>query len=111
MTTRRRTLAVAAATTLLAGLGAYGATTAFAAPSHPSSRSAATATATVSPAADGKNTDTMIRQCVSHLPAKDRAAVKKQMREMMSGHDSTSMNGMMGSASPSSPSGMMRDTP
>ena len=111
MTKRRRTLAVAAATTLLAGLGAYGATTAFASSSHSSPGSAATATATVSPAADGKNADAMIRQCVSHLPAKDRGAVEKQMREMMSGHNSTSMNGMMGSASPGSPSGMMRGTP
>lgn len=109
MTKRRRTLAVAAATTLLAGLGAYGATTAFASSSHPSPGSAATAT--VSPAADGKNADAMIRRCASHLPAKDRGAVEKQMREMMSGHHGTSTNGMMGSASPGSSSGMMRGTP
>lgn len=104
---KRRTLAVAVATTtLLGGLGAFGAVTAFA--SSPDTAASATAFAKSD---DGKNLDAMIQHCVKQLPANQRAAAEKQMRSMMSDHDSASghsmMHGMMGGASGTSMSGMM----
>ncbi|MFD8302815.1 hypothetical protein ACFV29_10745 [Streptomyces sp. NPDC059690] len=109
---KRRTLALAVATTLLGGLGAYGAATAFASSSDTTPRPAASAT--VSSKSHSKNLDAMIQQCLKHLPANQRAAAEKQMRSMMSDQDSTSghsmMHGMMHGASGTPMSGMMNGT-
>ncbi|MHB9857541.1 hypothetical protein [Streptomyces sp. YIM S03343] len=102
---RRKTLAVAAAAALLGGLGTYGATAAFASSSDASPR--ATASATVSRTSDAKDSNSMIQQCVKHLPAKDRAAAEKQMREMMAHHGNASEHSGTGHHSGTSTSGMM----
>ncbi|MFF4550762.1 hypothetical protein [Streptomyces sp. NPDC001435] len=119
---KRRTLAVAAATTLLSGLGAYGAATAFASPSDPTPQP--TSSATASPKSDGMDRDAMIRHCTKGLPAGERASAERHMREMLSAHGSeaehsqmddhsgTSMSGMggMGGNSTESMTGMMGAT-
>ncbi|MFD3928317.1 hypothetical protein [Streptomyces sp. NPDC058614] len=116
---KRRTVAVAVATTLLGGLGAYGATAAIASPSDTTSRP--TPSATSSTNGDSTGTDAMIQHCLKRLPANERAAAEKEMREMMSdhggtsdhsmmnGHSGESMSGMTGSASGRSMTGMMGD--
>lgn len=122
---RPKTLALATATTLLAGLGVYGATASFASSSDTAPRTTASATAptTSKSKTNSKSTsnspDAMIQQCVKYVPAKDRAAAQKQMREMMAGHDhashhsttsdhaGTSTGGMMGNHSADSMTGMM----
>ena len=107
----RKTLAVAAATTLLAGFGTFTATAAFASPHAAPDRVPTTITA--SQADDGNDTDTdtgtMIRRCTSHLPAKDRAAAQKQMRQMMSGAGHMSGTSMMDGASGTSMHSMMQN--
>jgi hypothetical protein len=107
----RKTLAGAAATTLLAGFGTYTATTAFASSHTAPDRAPTTATATVtaSRASDGKDTDTMIRRCAGHLPAEDRATAQKQMRQMMSGSGHMSGISMMDGTSGTSMHSMMQD--
>ncbi|MHB9858149.1 hypothetical protein [Streptomyces sp. YIM S03343] len=122
--TRPRTLAVATAATLLVGLGTFGATTAFASSptATPATGGTTSASAQSSRTGDPKNLNAMLQQCVKHVPAKDRAEARKQMRDMMSGrgHGSgssgsmmgggsgTSMGGMMGGSSGTSTSGMMQ---
>ncbi|EGX61028.1 MULTISPECIES: hypothetical protein [Streptomyces] len=108
---RHRTIAVAAATALLGGLGAYGAATAFAATSDTTPEP--TPSATSSPSAGGKSTEAMIQRCLKDMPANERGAAEKQMRKMTSEHSmmdggsGMSMNGMMGSGSGTSMNGMM----
>ncbi|MET9834051.1 hypothetical protein ABZ078_33225 [Streptomyces sp. NPDC006385] len=83
---KRRTIGLAAATAVLGGLGAYGATTAFATPSAEPTPSP-TQTSETGRHAD-IDTDSMIRHCTDQLPAADRAEARQLMENMMS-------NGMM----------------
>lgn len=76
---KRRTIGLAAATAVLGGLGAYGATAAFAATEPPAPKP----TTTQSESGKG-GTDEMIRHCTDHLPADERAKARQQMEKMMS---------------------------
>jgi hypothetical protein len=76
---KRNMVGLAMAASLVAGLGAYGATSAFAATTDPTAKPAPSSG---SPAADR---DAMIQHCTQHLPAGDRAKAREQMRRMMSG--------------------------
>ncbi len=110
---KRRTIGLAAATVVLGGLGAYGAT-AFAA-SSPSPEPSSTHSSD-----SGRGTDSaddreaMIRHCTDQLPAADRAEARQHMEKMMSdgmmsdGMHSDSMMGgsMMGGASEDGHHGM-----
>ncbi|UGY91279.1 hypothetical protein [Streptomyces gobiensis] len=106
---KRRTIGVTVATALLGGLGAYGATAAFAA--SPSLAPQPTATSTDSPGgADGMDRDEMIRHCTDHLPADERAKARQQMEKMMSGGmDKMMSGGMNGMMSGSMTGGMSGD--
>ncbi|WP_331753188.1 hypothetical protein OG440_39550 (plasmid) [Streptomyces sp. NBC_00637] len=99
---KRKTVGLAAAAALLGGLGAFGATTAFA--SSPSTDPKPTPTATTSTPATGDSADTnaMIRHCTKHLPAGERDKAEKQMRDMMADRDHESGDSMMGGTSGSS---------
>jgi hypothetical protein len=81
--TKRKTLAVAAATALLIGSGAFGATTALASPSGAAPAAALTATSSPPPGIREGSTDAMIRHCTQQLPAAERGKAQQQMRAMM----------------------------
>ncbi|MEU0042880.1 hypothetical protein [Streptomyces werraensis] len=105
---KRRTLGVVAATALLGGLGAYGASAAFASSSDTTPSPAPSSTSSPNTRGDdSKDTDAMIRHCTEHLPADQRDKAEKQMREMMSDHDDMSEHSMMGDSSGESMGGMM----
>ncbi|MET9835435.1 hypothetical protein ABZ078_40550 [Streptomyces sp. NPDC006385] len=106
---KRRTIGLAAATVVLGGLGAYGAT-AFAADSTPTPKPSSSQSSET-----GRHTDSdgdreaMIRHCTDQLPTDDRAEARQQMEKMMSdGMMSDSMTGgsMMGGASEDGHHGM-----
>ncbi|GAA3137652.1 hypothetical protein JOF29_000104 [Kribbella aluminosa] len=78
---------MAVATTLLGGLGTYGAAAFAAPPADP--RPAPSATVSTAPGVDA-----MIRHCTDQLPAGERGAAEKEMREMMTHHGAG--NSMMG---------------
>ncbi|MFF4756430.1 hypothetical protein ACWD5R_40460 [Streptomyces sp. NPDC002514] len=90
---KRRTIGIAAATVVLGGIGAYGAT-AFAADQSPSlSPSSIQSSGSVHSGGSAADRKAMIRHCTNQLPAADRAKAKQQMEEMMSG--SGMMSGSM----------------
>ncbi|MET9834009.1 hypothetical protein ABZ078_33005 [Streptomyces sp. NPDC006385] len=104
-----RTIGVAAATLVLGGIGAYGAT-AFAAdsPSRPKPSSTQSPESGRGADSDGDR-KAMIRHCTDQLPKEDRAETRRQMEKMMSdGMESGSMMGgsMMGGASKDGHHGM-----
>lgn len=89
---RRRTLGLAAATSLVVALGAYGASTALAAgtiPTHQPTPSTSTA-----PTASSSR-DAMIGQCVHAMPTDDRASAQQDMQQMMNTGPDSSTNSMM----------------
>ncbi|MEU2164101.1 hypothetical protein [Streptomyces sp. NPDC019208] len=85
---RRRTIGVAVATTLLGGLGAYGATAASASgeprPTPPVTHTQPSGNA------HGMDMEEMIRHCTDHRPADQRDKARQHMEERMSG---TTMGG------------------
>ncbi|AEW95101.1 hypothetical protein SCATT_27300 [Streptantibioticus cattleyicolor NRRL 8057 = DSM 46488] len=76
---RRRTIGIAAATTLLAGLGTYGATAAFATTSGPGPQ----VTSPASPSAQNGR-EGVIRHCTDQLPAGERATAPGHRRRSWS---------------------------
>ncbi|GHE39000.1 hypothetical protein ABZ508_14435 [Streptomyces lavendulocolor] len=106
---KRRTIGLAAATVVLGGLGAYGAT-AFAADPSPSPKPSSTQTAESGRHEDSTHDrEAMIRHCTDQLPAADREKARQQMERMMSdGMMSSSMTGdsMMGGTSQDGHHGM-----
>ncbi|MEU2110809.1 hypothetical protein [Streptomyces sp. NPDC019507] len=88
---RRRAIGVAVATTLLGGLGAYGATAALAASASGEPRPTPPLTHTQpSGNGHGMGMEELIRHCTDHLPADQRDKARQHMEEMMSG---TTMGG------------------
>ncbi|MEU0108401.1 hypothetical protein ABZ313_23990 [Streptomyces sp. NPDC006251] len=106
---KRRSIALAAATALLGGLGAYGAATAFAASPSPEPQPTVSPSASASPDPDGRmNKEQMIRHCTDQLPADERDEARRQMDKMMSGDMDEMMGGsMMGGGTDDMMSGSM----
>ena len=107
---RRKTIGLAAASAMLAGLGAFGATAAYAASSSPSPQPAPSGSPTATRTATS-STDAMIRHCTNQLPAGERANAREQMQKMMTTGDNTATNpmtnnSMMGGSPGSETSGM-----
>ncbi|UQA91072.1 hypothetical protein [Streptomyces halobius] len=110
---KRRTIGLAAATAIIGGLGAYGATGAFAA-TEPAPKPITTQISDPDGRADsGGGKEAMIRHCTDQMPAGDRAAARQQMEKMMSdGMMSKDMKGMMpGGAMGSMMGGASQDGP
>lgn len=83
---KRRSIGLVAATAVLGGLGAYGATSAFAAPSPAGPRPSGTQSAETTGGANSHGSQKeMIRHCTDQMPVADRAEARRQMEKMMSG--------------------------
>ncbi|UQA91145.1 hypothetical protein [Streptomyces halobius] len=119
---KRRAIGLAVATAVLGGLGAYGATAAFATTEPPAPKPT-TAQSDSGDRADSESAkEDMVRHCTDQLPAGERAKARaqmekmmsadmtsmmpKDMKSMMSGADGMPINSMMGSASQDAHHGM-----